>query len=94
LNKDDVLFADMGSNKPLLEDHSLEDGDTDSDGLLGQTKFEKRPFFEIRRHWAILSANIFILLLNIGLLLMISAPPSWKPDDDKGPRLPHAGQSV
>ncbi|KAF4497521.1 hypothetical protein FAGAP_6307 [Fusarium agapanthi] len=80
----------MGSNKPLLEDHSLEDGDNDSDGLLGQTRSERNPFFDSRRHWAILSANVFVLLLNIGILLMISAPPSWKPGDDKGLRLPHS----
>jgi hypothetical protein len=88
----------MASKEAKFHDVSRESEDCESDeqSLLEHALNPKSVRSQRKRHWAFLAVNAFVLLLNIGVLLMISAP---KDIDEAGnmktipyPRFPHDGQ--
>ena len=69
------------------------DVESDSQSLLEHDLDLKIVRLQKKRHWTFLAVNTFVLLLNIGILLMISAPKAveegFKPI--LYPRFPHEG---
>lgn len=71
----------------------LEDLDWDTQNLIHHEQSARQHKQQKKRNWAFLAVNLFVLLLNIGILLMISAPKSDAVVEiAELPRLPHAGQ--
>lgn len=69
-----------------------EEYDSDSYGLLGHKQTIDKYKQQKKRQWAFLAVNIFVLLLNLGLLLMISVPrTATVAEYTPGVRLPHTG---
>lgn len=68
------------------------DLDADNLGLLTGEQEKKQNRRRKKRHWTLLAVNIFVLLLNIGALLMMSVPrPSTTAKDV---HLPHSRTSI
>lgn len=70
----------------------LEDIDDDNADLLTCKQLTKKRKLQKKRHWAFLAVNAFVLLLNIGALLMMSVPRFTTVAEDI--RLPHSGTSA
>ncbi|KAI4600076.1 hypothetical protein KJ359_001177 [Pestalotiopsis sp. 9143b] len=69
----------------------LEDLDWDTQNLIHHEQSARQHKQQKKRNWAFLAVNLFVLLLNIGILLMISAPKSDAVVEiAELPRLPHA----
>jgi len=82
-------FRDMSSD--------LEDCESDDQSLLDHGLNQKTVRSPRKRHWAFLAVNAFVLLLNVGILLMISSPKGVDEGADmktiQYPRFPqHEGQ--
>ncbi|KAF4963709.1 hypothetical protein FSARC_8306 [Fusarium sarcochroum] len=73
---------------PQVPSPDLEDIDDDNADLLTHGPFKEKHKRQKRRHWAFLAVNIFIFLLNIGILLMMSVPGLTTAATDV--RLPHS----
>lgn len=66
----------------------------DDEKLLGYKPKPKTRKAQALRKWIFSAANIFILLINIGLVLMISVPKHGTVSEDNGDaHLPHAGET-
>ncbi|KAH8903313.1 hypothetical protein BR93DRAFT_953392 [Coniochaeta sp. PMI_546] len=84
----------MATKEAKFHDVSPDSDDySDDQSLLEHALNPKTTRSQGKRHWAFLAVNAFVLLLNIGVLLMISAP---KEVDEKAdmktilyPRFPH-----
>lgn len=91
------LSSAMATKEAKFHDVSPDSDDySDDQSLLEHALNPKTTRSQGKRHWAFLAVNAFVLLLNIGVLLMISAP---KEVDEKAdmktilyPRFPHDGQ--
>jgi hypothetical protein len=82
----------MDIRSPSFE---YEDYDSDTQNLLSHERTTKQHKQQQKKNWAFLAVNTFVLLLNIGLLLMISTPRAvTMAEDTPSVRLPHAGQSI
>jgi hypothetical protein len=81
--------------KPEPSSSDLEEYDSDTQHLLSDDQVRGGSRRQQRRNWTFLAVNTFILLLNIGVLLMMIAPnPLNTAEDTQNLRLPHAGQSA
>lgn len=88
----------MASKEPLARDadspaSDLEDYELDTQYLIGYEQNRKKISSQQKRNWAFLAVNSFILLLNIGALLMMAVPKAVKMagTGSKAP-LPHEGE--
>lgn len=69
--------------------------DSDTQNLLSHEWTTKQHKQQQKRNWAFLAVNTFVLLLNIGLLLMVSTSRAvTMAENTPSVRLPHAGQSI
>ncbi|KAH8747890.1 hypothetical protein BGZ57DRAFT_970362 [Hyaloscypha finlandica] len=65
--------------------------DSDTPNLLSHEWTTKQHKQQQKRNWAFLAVNTFVLLLNIGLLLMVSTPRAvTMAENTPSVRLPHA----
>ncbi|KAF3012253.1 hypothetical protein E8E14_011334 [Neopestalotiopsis sp. 37M] len=86
----------MSSKESLTIDRrssstDLEELDWDTQNLLHHERSAKQHKNQKKRNWVLLAVNIFVLLLNIGILLMMSVPKSdTVVEISELPRLPHA----
>lgn len=81
-------FHDVSSDQDDCES-------ADNQSLLEHDLNPKTIRSQQKRHWAFLAVNTFVLLLNVGILLMISAPRAVDQGADMKtilyPRFPHEG---
>jgi hypothetical protein len=87
----------MTSKQSLESKLSLDfDGlDADAELLLNHKSITKKRGEWNLRAWIFLSINVFVFLINVGLLLMISVPDRAASEGDiQSVRLPHAGRKT
>ncbi|KPM40534.1 hypothetical protein AK830_g5980 [Neonectria ditissima] len=66
----------------------LGDSDDENADLLNHEQLTEKHKLQKKRNWTVLAANIFVLLLNVGALLMMSVPRSTSVTEEI--RLPHS----
>lgn len=81
---------------PRTPSSEFDEYEKDTQNLLGHERTTKKHKQQQKRNWAFLAVNVFILLLNVGLLLMISTPRSNTATEETPviPRLPHQGTFI
>lgn len=90
MSSKESLDVDSRSPSCDLEEHEHERLD-----LLKYERTSRHHERKRRRNWVFLAVNTFILLLNVGLILMMSSPRiTNQAEDAANPRLPHAGQPI
>jgi hypothetical protein len=90
-----MASKDAAGMSPRSSSSEFEDDYSDNHNLLGFDKTRKQHKKQQQRSWAFLAVNVFVLLLNIGLLLMISSPRGLTIVEETLPvRLPYAGQFI
>ena len=78
---------------PKSPSSDLDEYDSDTQHLLSHEQNRKKYHQQKKRNWAFLAVNIFVLLLNVGLVLMMSVPKVVDvAQDTQIARLPHDGQ--
>lgn len=90
----------MSSKEPIPESparsstSTLGDYELDTQYLMSNEKTRKRNSSQQKRNWAFLAVNSFILLLNIGALLMMGVTKTVTVThrENEFPDLPHQGE--
>lgn len=90
----------MSSKEPLPESpersstSTLGDYELDTQYLMSNEKTRKRNLSQQKRNWVFLAVNSFILLLNIGALLMMGVTKTVTVThrENEFPDLPHQGE--
>ncbi|KUI71413.1 hypothetical protein VM1G_06740 [Cytospora mali] len=81
---EEPLTASRQSSSCDLKDY---DSESDTQYLLSYERDRKKYRSQQKRHWVFLAVNSFVLLLNIGVLLMMSAPKTTDVNEDQDARM-------